>query len=152
MATERERVTETVERLVAEVSGWDHVATGDHRFGGTEFRLGPREFGHVHAWGMLDVAYFRGLRDALVAEGRTGVHHLLTESGWTTFRIASPDDYDRARWLLRLSYLSQVATLKRTPAGREEFEDVDVPADLAAMDLSDDVRRAFDRRAAGAAE
>ena len=92
----RERIAETVERLVREVSGWDHVTTGEHRFGGTEFRLGPREFGHVHAWGMLGVPYVRGLRDERVAEGRTGIHHLLTESGWTTFHVESPDDYDRA--------------------------------------------------------
>ncbi|MFC7044588.1 luciferase family protein [Halobacteriaceae archaeon GCM10025711] len=146
MTSEREQIAETVTALVEEVSGWSHVTTDEHRFGGTEFRIGPREFGHVHAWGMLDIAFFRGLRDQLVAEELTGVHHLLAESGWTTFHVESPDDYDRARWLLRLSYLSQLQTLKRTPAGREEFADVAVEAEVADMGLSDDLRRAFERR------
>ncbi|MBV0922682.1 DUF5519 family protein [Halomicroarcula limicola] len=137
---------ETVERLVDEVGGWPHVTVGDHRFGGTEFRVGPREIGHVHAWGMLDIAYLRKLRDALVEEGETGPHHLLTESGWTTTYIESPEEYDHARWLLRLSYLYHVNVLKRTPAGAEEFADVDVSAELSELAPSDAVRAAFERR------
>ena len=146
MTTEREAIAETVERLIDEVSGWPHVTVGEHRFGGTEFRVGPREIGHVHAWGMLDIAYLKRLRDVLVDEEETGPHHLLTESGWTTEYIESPDGYDHARWLLRLSYLYHVNVLKKTPAGAEEFADADVEAELAALDVSDDVRAAFERR------
>lgn len=145
MTTERERVASTVERLVDEVGGWPHVTTGEHRFGGTEFRVGPREIGHVHAWGMLDVSYLRKLRDVLVDEGHTGVHHLLTESGWTTYRVESDED-DHARWLLRLSYLYHVAVLQKTPAGAEELADVDVDSELDALDVSPAVREAFERR------
>lgn len=68
-----------------------------HRFGGTEWRVGPRGVGHVHARGMFDVAYLRALRDALVEEGQTGVHHLLDESGRTTFYLQGAEDYDHAR-------------------------------------------------------
>jgi len=78
----------TVDRLIDEVGGWPGVTVAEHRFGGTEWRVGPREVGHVHAWGMLDVAYLRALRDALIDEGQTGVHHLLDRSGWTTFYVA----------------------------------------------------------------
>ena len=148
MASKREEVARTVERLVDEAANWPHVTVGEHRFGGTEFRVGPREIGHVHQWGMLDVAYLRKLRDVLVEEGLTGVHHLLTESGWTTYRIESADDYDRARWLLRLSYLYHVNVLQHTPAGGEELADVYVAGALEALDPSEDVRAAFDRRAA----
>ena len=146
MSASRRAIEETVERLVADVSEWPHVTVGEHRFGGTEFRVGPREIGHVHAWGMLDIAYLRKLRDVLVADGATGPHHLLTESGWTTEYIESPEEYDHARWLLRLSYLYHVNVLKRTPAGAEEFADIDVEAELAALSLSDQVRAAFERR------
>ena len=150
MASERADVERTVERLVDEAADWPHVTVGDHRFGGTEFRVGPREVGHVHAWGMLDISYLRRLRDVLVEEGRTGVHHLLAESGWTTYRVESADDYDRARWLLRLSYLYHVSVLQNTPAGAEELADVDVAAELEALDPSpsDEVRAAFERRPA----
>jgi hypothetical protein len=138
-------IRQTVENLIAEVGDWPHITVGEHRFGGTEFRVGPREIGHVHAWGMLDIAYFRPLRDRLIEEGETGVHHLLTESGWTTFSIESPDDYDHARWLLRLSYLSHVAALSRTPAGAAEFDDVDVAAELERLDLGEELETAFER-------
>jgi hypothetical protein len=144
--TDGPSVAETVERLVDEVAAWPGVTVGDHRFGGTEWRVGPREIGHVHEWGMLDVAYLRALRDALIAEGTTGVHHLLDESGWTTYRIAGPEDVDHARWLVRLSYLYHIATLAKTPAGADEFADVDVPAALDELAPSEAVRAAFERR------
>lgn len=146
MATDRFNVVETVERLVEEAGSWPHVAVGEHRFGGTEFLVGPREIGHVHAWGMLDVAYLRALRDVLVEEGHTDVHHLLTDSGWTTYYVESADDYDHARWLLRLAYLYHVNVLQGTPAGADEFADVDVEAELDGMDLSEAIRAAFERR------
>ncbi|WP_415379894.1 luciferase family protein [Halosimplex sp. TS25] len=146
MTSEREAVAETVERLIDEVNEWPHVAVGEHRFGGTEFRVGPREIGHVHAWGMLDIAYLRKLRDVLVDDGETGPHHLLSESGWTTEYVESPDDFEHARWLLRLSYLYHVNVLQRTPAGAEEFEDLDVAAELEALDVSERIRDAFERR------
>lgn len=146
MATARSDVETTVTNLIDEVSAWPHVTVHEHRFGGTEFRVGPREIGHVHAWGMLDIAYLRKLRDVLIEEGETGVHHLLTESGWTTYYIESADDFDHAQWLLRLSYLYHVNVLKNTPAGAEEFAGTDVAAELADMDLTDGVRAAFERR------
>jgi hypothetical protein len=144
--TRRETVAETMDRLVEEVGEWRHVTVGDHRFGGTEFRIGSREFGHVHAWGMLDIAFFRALRDGLVDRELTGVHHLLTDSGWTTYHVESPDDYDHALWLLRLSYLFHVNVLAKTPSGVVEFGDVDVAAELTEMGLDADLLAAFERR------
>ena len=142
----RQAVAETVKRLIAEVATWPHVEVGEHRFGGTEFRVGPREIGHVHAWGMLDIAYLRALRDVLVEAAETGAHHLLAESGWTTYYVESSEDYDHARWLLRLSYLYHVRVLQRTPAGAEELGDVDVATELNALNPSEAVRAAFERR------
>lgn len=69
-----------------------------------------------------------GLRDALIDEGHTS-HHLLNESGWTTFYIETVDDYDHARCLVRLSYLYHVAAVKKTPAGAEEYAAVDVESE-----------------------
>lgn len=142
-------IESTVERLIAEVDSWPGVTTGEHRFGGTEWRVGPREVGHVHAWGMLDIAYLRALRDVLIEQGATGVHHLLDESGWTTFYIEHPADYEHARWLVRLSYLYHVSVLKKTPAGAEAYADVDVVRELDALDVSESVRAAFERRRPG---
>ncbi|MGA9402840.1 luciferase family protein, partial [Haladaptatus sp.] len=44
-------MTQAIETIVTEVSEWDGVEVGEHRFGGTEFTLGKREIGHVHQWG-----------------------------------------------------------------------------------------------------
>ncbi|MFC7325241.1 luciferase family protein [Halorubrum rutilum] len=147
--SDREAVERTVKRLVDDVGSWPGVTVGEHRFGGTEWLVGPREVGHVHAWGMLDIAYLRALRDALVETDQTGVHHLLDDSGWTTFYIERPGDYDHARWLVRLSYLYHVNVLKKTPAGAEEYTAVDVDSELDALDPSESVRSAFERRRPG---
>ena len=141
-----EGISTTVERLVETVGSWPGVTIGEHRFGGTEWRVGSREIGHVHAWGMLDIAYRRALRDALIKEGETGVHHLLDDSGWTTFSIDHPDDYDHARWLVRLSYLYHVRVLKGTSEESKEYAAIDVESELDALVLSDSVRGAFSRR------
>lgn len=92
----RTEIENTVNELIEDVGSWPGVAVGEHRFGGTEWRVGPREIGHIHAWGMLDIAYLRALRDVLIEEGKTGVHHLLDQSGWTTYYIDSSADYDHA--------------------------------------------------------
>ncbi|MFC4549001.1 MULTISPECIES: luciferase family protein [Halorussus] len=134
-----------VDRIIEEVAAWPHVNTNEHRFEGREFTLGPREVGHVHRWGIVDVPFTRRLRDQLISEGKTGEHHVVPESGWTTGYITDEDDVESAIWLLRLSYLYHVKTLKRTPAGAEEFQDVDVDAELDELGVSDEVRAAFER-------
>lgn len=95
---------------------------------------------------MLDIAYLRALRDVLIEQGDTGIHHLLDESGWMTFYIEHPDEYAHARRLVRLSYLYHVNVLKKTPAGAAEYASVDVHAELAELELSEAVISAFERR------
>ncbi|WP_435318536.1 luciferase family protein [Haloarchaeobius sp. TZWSO28] len=144
MADSSRLVGEVVEALVETVSDWPHVRQEEHRYGGTAFLVGSQEIGHVHASGMLDIPYLKALRDRLVEAGETGEHHLLTNSGWTTYDIESSDDFEHARWLMRLSYLYHVRVLQQR--GEREFDDVDVDAELAALDLSEEIRAAFERR------
>jgi hypothetical protein len=145
--------TVLVERLIADAAGWPGVEVAPHRFGGTEFRLGAREVGHVHEWGSLDVNYLRRLRDVLVAAGLTGEHHLLADSGWTSFDLRRERDYEQARWLLRLSYLYHVNALSKRDAAFldaepdvEPYAGVDVTAELDVLDPSESIRAAFERR------
>jgi len=138
-----------VDRIIEEVAAWPHVTTNEHRFEGREFTVGPREVGHVHRWGIVDVPFTKRLRDRLIEEGKTGEHHVVPESGWTTRYIEDEDDVDRAIWLLRLSYLYHVNTLKKTPAGAEKFANVDVDEELAELEASDGVIEAFERRRPG---
>lgn len=132
-------MTETVETIVAEVSGWEGIEAGEHRFGGTEFRLGPREIGHVHQWGILDIAFPRRVRDQLVKEGKTEPHHIYPQSGWTTFRIEKADDVDDALWLLRLSYLSHAKAVKKT-ATDDVLSGLAVDSELASLVPSEELR------------
>jgi len=55
--------------LEEEISGWPDISVHPHRFGGTEFRFGSAEVGHVHTGGIVDIPFPRSLRDALLAEG-----------------------------------------------------------------------------------
>ncbi|PSQ45274.1 hypothetical protein BRD17_01855 [Halobacteriales archaeon SW_7_68_16] len=133
--------------IVARRSGsWPGVTVGDHRYGGTEWRVESREIRHAHAWGMLDVAYLRALCDTLIEEGLTGVHHLLDRFGRAAVCIESPDNCEHARWLVRLSYLHRVNVLKEAPAGAEGYAAIDAAAELDALDPSEPIRASVDRR------
>jgi hypothetical protein len=92
------------ERIVQEVTSWDGVTTRPERFGGTDFVVGRRSLGHVHGGELADIPFPRALRDQLVAEGRTGPHHVNPESTWTTLHIRSDADAAEAIALLRLNY------------------------------------------------
>jgi len=135
-----------VDRVIEEVAAWPHVNTNEHRFEGREFTLGPREIGHVHRWGIVDVPFTKRLRETLVEEGKTEEHHVVPESGWTTHYIEDEEDVERAIWLLRLSYLYHVNNLKKTPAGAEKFENVDVAEELDELESSEEILAAFERR------
>jgi hypothetical protein len=90
--------------LVEQVSSWPGVTCHDHRFGGTEFRVGTREIGHVHFFGIVDIPFTVRIRDALIRAGKGEQHHWLPDSGWTTVRVKK-QGAENALALLRLSYL-----------------------------------------------
>jgi len=92
------------ERIVREASSWPGVEAHPHRFGGTEFRLGRREIGHVHGDHLIDIPLPRRLRDEVVADGRAEPHHVLPESGWVSVRLRKDADVERGLELLRISY------------------------------------------------
>lgn len=99
-----EEIRAGVAAIVAKVSTWDGVVAQPHRFGGTEFRLGRGEIGHVHEGGLVDVPFPRAVRDELIAEGVAKPHHRLPESGWVSYWLQSADDVPGALALLRRSY------------------------------------------------
>jgi hypothetical protein len=101
--------------LVEQVSAWPSVCMRDHRFGGIEFRVGAREIGHLHAFGIVDIPFTVKIRDALVRSGNAERHHWLPDSGWTTIRVEK-HGLDGALKLLRLSYLRIQAKSADIPA------------------------------------
>jgi hypothetical protein len=89
-------------RIAGEVSRWEGVVASPHRFGGTEFRYGKRELGHVHGDYQADIVFPMEVRNRLVEEGRAEPHHILPRSGWTTFRFSDEEDVGSAVELFRL--------------------------------------------------
>lgn len=90
--------------IVAAVSQWPGVTVATHRFGGTEFRFGHRELGHLHGNRLADLPFPLLIRDELVAAGRAHAHHIHRESGWVSHPIRDPSDADRVIALFRLNY------------------------------------------------
>lgn len=103
-------------QIIEAVTAWPGVSCGPHRFGGAEFRFGKRELGHLHGDALLDLPFPRRLRDELVATGHAEPHHVLPDSGWVSYRIASPAGAEHAITLLRLAYDRAVAAGGRTAA------------------------------------
>lgn len=74
-----------------------------HQLGGTEFARGPRELGHLHGNGLLDLFVGRDQRDALIAAGRAEPHHVFAQSGWISFWVRTRADAAKAVELLALA-------------------------------------------------
>jgi hypothetical protein len=79
------------------------VKAQPHRFGGTEYRFGRREIGHVHADHLVDIPFPKTIRDTFVAAGRAEPHHILPDSGWVSIYLNQSSDVERAIELLRYS-------------------------------------------------
>ena len=90
--------------IVREISAWPGVTTGRHRFGGTEFRLGRRELGHLHGSRLADQPFPLLVRNELVAGGRAEPHHIHPDSGWVSYYISGPADIAAVIALFRLNY------------------------------------------------
>ena len=75
------QVHDAQEKIVMEVTKWPGVIASPHRFGGTEFRLGRRELGHIHGDHQADIPFPMAVRNQLIADGRVECHHILAKSG-----------------------------------------------------------------------
>jgi hypothetical protein len=114
---------EGVKALVEEVASWPGVTTHEHRFGGTEFRIGAREIGHVHLFGIVDIPFTVKIRDALIRSGKAERHHWVPDSGWTTVGVKK-HGRENALALLRLSYLRVQAKNSDWVAANEAVDEL----------------------------
>ena len=92
------------ERIHNAVLSWPGVTAYPHRFGGSEYRLGRREIGHIHGDHLVDIPFPTKVRDAVVAAGGAEPHHVLPDSGWVSLYLREAADVERAIDLLRLSF------------------------------------------------
>jgi hypothetical protein len=94
------------------------VVGSRHRFGGTEFKLGRRELGHIHGDFQADIVFPMAVRNRLVSEGKAEPHHILPRSGWVTFRFREERDVESAVELFKLSY--EEASKRVEPPGKAD--------------------------------
>lgn len=90
--------------IAREVASWPGVTTARHRFGGTEFRYGHRELGHLHGSRLADLPFPLLVRNELVESGQAEAHHVFPDSGWVTVVIHTTADVARVVALFRLNY------------------------------------------------
>jgi hypothetical protein len=98
-------------QITRELLSWEGVSAAPHRFGGTEYRMGRRELGHIHGDQMLDIPFPKKVRDEVVGAGLAQPHHLLPDTGWVSFYLRNEEDVQRAIDLLQRSY--QIARNQR---------------------------------------
>ena len=91
-------------QIIESLLKWPDVETHAHRFGGTEFRIGKREIGHMHGDTLVDIPFPTKIRDEIIAAGQAQAHHILPETGWVSFYIREEGDVGRAIALLKRSY------------------------------------------------
>jgi hypothetical protein len=108
------------EQITESVLNWEGVTAQPHRFGGTEYRLGRRELGHIHGDHMLDIPFPKKIRDQVVDAGRAQPHHILPETGWVSFYIKEAADVEPAIALLRQSF--ELAVAQRNKRSRQPYK------------------------------
>ena len=101
---------------------WDGVTAHPHRFGGTEYRLGKREIGHIHGDRLVDIPFTKHARDQAITEGKAEAHHILPESGWVSIWLREPKNLDDALELLQRSF--QMALKQRANRQAREAKSV----------------------------
>ncbi|HVO44447.1 MAG TPA: luciferase family protein, partial [Aggregatilineales bacterium] len=111
-----------------------------HRFGGVEFKLGTREIGHIHGDWLVDIPLTNAFRAQLVVEGRAQDHHIYPGTGLISFHLKSDRDIDNALWLLRLSYLRNLAQLRKRGLADASTESVDLEREIDNLNLSQAMR------------
>jgi hypothetical protein len=101
---------------------WAGVEAVPHRFGGTEYRYGRKEMGHVHGDRLADLPLPRRLHDEVIADGRAQPHHVLPDTGWVSCWIERPEDVTTVIELLRLQYERYRASAGRSDSAAGSAE------------------------------
>jgi hypothetical protein len=93
-----------IEKISNEILSWSGVTSGPHRFGGTGFRIGKREMGHIHGDILADLPFPMQVRNQLIESGRGSRHHILPKSGWVSKWIKGEEDESEVVELFRMQY------------------------------------------------
>ncbi len=92
------------EKIHNAISNLDGIISEQHRFGGTEYRIGKREIGHVHGDYLVDIPFTKKGKSEIIREGKAVDHHILPESGWVSVYLKENKNVENAIELLKKSY------------------------------------------------
>lgn len=106
-------VNNAKEKVHLAMMEFEGVHSDIHRFGGTEYKLGKREIGHIHGNYIVDIPFPLKLRTQIIKNGEAEPHHILPESGWVSVFLNNESDVDRAIGLLRRSYELALIQMER---------------------------------------
>jgi len=101
-------------KIVDTLLTWQGMEAHPHRFGGTEFRIGKREIGHIHGDSLVDIPFPKKIRDEIVAAGEASQHRILPETGWVSFYLRAEGDVEKAIDLLQRSYQIALKQFSKT--------------------------------------
>jgi len=119
-----------VDEIEREVSRWEGVSTGLHKYGGVQFNYENYEIGHIHGNGLLDMLLTRRLKQQLTQEGKILDHHVFKNTGWISFYIKTKTDRDYALQLLKLGYQIRLQKNSLSPGGDHQGA---LPAVIAVL-------------------
>nr|WP_255563646.1 luciferase family protein [Mucilaginibacter rivuli] len=97
-------ILDAMDDIEAELSTWQGVTIGLHKYGGMQFNYLGKELGHIHGNGILDMRFSRVEKRKLMEEQMVSDHHVFPDSGWITFYIQEKEDSDYAILLLKMAY------------------------------------------------
>ncbi len=103
------------QKIQHELLSWPQVEAHPHRFGGTEYRIGKRELGHIHGDALVDIPFPTKIRDEVIAADLAEPHHILPETGWVSVYLCEGADVDRALELFRRSFNLALKQQNRKP-------------------------------------
>ncbi|HEU5318619.1 MAG TPA: luciferase family protein [Chloroflexota bacterium] len=108
--------TNPADVLLGELLAREEVeeAVGD-MVGERSFRVGGREFLHVHGRAVLHIALTREQKAAALAAGEARVHPYSPRSGAVELHLRSEDQLPAARRLVQLALERAAATARRYP-------------------------------------
>jgi hypothetical protein len=113
---------EWIDRIERELLSWPGVTTGNNSRGGLQFNYGRIELGHIHGVSFADLPFPKKVRDALIEEGRAGVHAPLPNSGWVRRHMAAPADVEAVIELFRMNYERANARAAARAVGKDNSQ------------------------------
>jgi len=99
-------------KLTEQVKKLKDVKTINHRYGGIEFKVNGKEFGHMHGNGLVDILLNKKLAVEFCEKGICETHHVIKHTGWVSLQIDANENWRDAVVLMKKAYNLRRSTSK----------------------------------------